>query len=96
MMLGRVTGTVHATVKNAHLDGHRLLVVRPVDLGGRPAGRPVISVDRVDAGVGDLVLVCREGGSSRQVLDNPRTPVQAMVLAVVDDVALEEVGEDTA
>ena len=96
MILGRVTGTVHATVKNEHLVGLRLLVVRPVDLAGRTHGRPVVSVDRVDAGVGDLVLVCREGSSSRQLLDNPRTPVQAMVLAIVDDVALHEGnGEDS-
>jgi ethanolamine utilization protein EutN len=84
MILGRVTGSVHATVKNAHLDGHRLLVVRPVDLGGRTAGRPLVCVDRVDAGVGDLVLVCREGSSARFILDDEDSPVQALVLAVVD------------
>ncbi|MAB90816.1 MAG: EutN/CcmL family microcompartment protein [Planctomycetota bacterium] len=90
MILGRVTGSVHATVKNPHLDGHRLLVVKPVDLAGQPRGRPIVSVDRVDAGVGDLVLVCREGSSARFVLDDPDSPVQAMVLAVVDDLVLHD------
>lgn len=90
MILGRVTGSVHATVKNPHLDGHRLLVVKPVDLAGHPRGRPIVSVDRVDAGVGDLVLVCREGSSARFVLDDPDSPVQAMVLAVVDDLVLHD------
>lgn len=90
MILGRVTGSVHATVKNRHLDGLRLLTVRSVDLSGAVDGKPIVAVDRVDAGVGDLVLVCREGGSSRMVLGNDMTPVQAMIVAVVDDVALAE------
>jgi microcompartment protein CcmK/EutM len=38
----------------------------------------------VDAGVGDLVLVCREGSSARFILDDEDSPVQALVLAVVD------------
>jgi microcompartment protein CcmK/EutM len=90
MILGLVTGSVHATVKNPHLEGHRLLVVKPVDLSGRPQGHPILSIDRVDAGVGDLVLVCREGSSARFVLNDPQSPVQAMVLAVVDDLVLHD------
>lgn len=88
MILGRVTGSVHATVKNAHLHGARILVVKPLDLAGRPAGRPLLSIDRVDAGVGDTVLVCREGGSARLLFDDEMTPVQAVVVAVVDRVDL--------
>jgi len=88
MILGRVTGSVHASVKNPHLEGARILVVRPVDLEGQRGGRPLLSVDRVDAGVGDLVLVCREGSSARFLFDDDQTPVQAVVLAVVDDVEL--------
>ncbi|NRA96284.1 MAG: EutN/CcmL family microcompartment protein [Planctomycetes bacterium] len=90
MILGLVTGPVHATVKNPHLDGHRLLVVKPVDLSGRPQGRPILSADRVDAGVGDLVLVCREGSSARFVLNDRESPVQAMVPTVVDDLVLHD------
>ena len=89
MILGRVTGTVHATVKNPHLAGEKLLVVRAVDLGGVPAGRPLVCLDRADAGSGDLVLVNREGGSARLLYENDRIPVQGVILGVVDDVELE-------
>lgn len=88
MILGRVTGSVHGTVKNERLVGHRLLVVRPVDLERRPSGKPLLCVDRVDAGVGDLVLVNREGGSARLLYDDDLIPVQAVILAVVDDVEI--------
>lgn len=90
MILGRVTGSVHATVKNRHLDGHRLLVVRPVDLKLEVFGRPLVAIDRVDANVGDLVLVNREGGAARIVLSDELTPVQALILGVVDGVHVSE------
>ena len=86
MILARVTGTVWSTVQNAHLNGARLLVVRPVDRRERPTGKPLVAVDRVDAGVGDLVLVNKEGGAARLLLRDERSPVQALIVAVVDRV----------
>lgn len=86
MILGRVTGSVHATAKNRRLDGQRILVVRPVGLGGLPAGKPVLCLDRVDAGPGDLVLVNREGGAARILYGDELIPVQAVILGVVDGV----------
>jgi microcompartment protein CcmK/EutM len=79
-----VTGTVVAPRKDAELEGHRLLVVRPVDLEGKPSGTALVAVDRVDAGEGDVVLVNKEGSGARLMLGN-RIPVQAVVVAVVDD-----------
>lgn len=93
MILSRVTGQVWSTVKNAHLEGSSLLVVRPVDRRERATGKPFVAVDRVDAGVGDLVLVNKEGGAARIVLGNDRTPVQALIVAVVDRVVWASGGD---
>ena len=90
MILSRITGSVHATVKDPPLEGARLLIAQPVNLDGHPTGRPIVAVDRVDAGIGDLVLVNREGGSARMLLDDEETPVQAVIVAVVDDIQLAE------
>jgi microcompartment protein CcmK/EutM len=90
VILARVTGSVHATIRNPHLEDQRLLVVRPLDLAGSPTGRPLICLDRVDAGVGDLVLVNKEGSGARDLLDDQLTPVQAVIVGVVDDVQLAE------
>jgi ethanolamine utilization protein EutN len=67
VILSRVTGSVHATVKDPPLAGERILVTRAVGLDGALIGRPLLALDRVDAGVGDLVLVNKEGGSARMI-----------------------------
>jgi ethanolamine utilization protein EutN len=90
VILARVTGSVHATIKDAPLGGERILMTQAVDLGGVPVGRPLLALDRVDAGVGDLVLVNKEGGSARLLFENEETPVQAVIIAVVDDVQIME------
>lgn len=85
MILGRITGTVVATQKNRHLENNRLLIVQPVELDTRkPVGNSMVALDKVDAGEGDLVLMIREGGSARIAFANPKIPLQAVVVAVVD------------
>ncbi len=85
MFLAKIIGTVVATQKNAHLRHNRLLVVQPVDLEKKPTGTSMVALDVVDAGEGDLVLVMKEGGSARIIFQNPKIPLQAVVVAVVDE-----------
>ena len=85
MLICRVVGDVVSTQKNIHLEGHKLLLVQPVDLDGRtPMGTSMIAVDKVDAGDGDLVLVNKEGGSARMLLGDDEIPVQAVIVGVID------------
>jgi microcompartment protein CcmK/EutM len=90
MILSKVTGSVHATIKDPPLAGERILLTQAVDLRGAVIGRPLLALDRVDAGVGDLVLVNKEGGSARILFENEETPVQAVIIAVVDDIQVAE------
>lgn len=90
MILARVSGSVRASVKDAPLEGEKLLLATPVGLDGTDLGRPLVVVDRIGAGVGDLVLVLREGGSARALLGDDESPVQALVVAIVDDVSIAE------
>lgn len=85
MIIGLVTGSVVSTHKNEHLKGYKLLVVQPVDLERRPIGPDLLAIDEVNAGVSDLVLVMREGGSARIILDNKKIPVQAVIVGVIDN-----------
>lgn len=75
-----------APQKDAELEGHRILVVHPVDPDGTMRSSSLLALDKVDAGEGDLVLVNREGGGARIALQNERIPVQAVIVAVVDRV----------
>lgn len=89
MILARVVEPVWATIADTELAGSRMLMVLPVDPEGRPIGKPIVAIDRVDAGPGDLVVVLREGGSARMLLGQESTPAAAVIVAVVDDVERE-------
>jgi microcompartment protein CcmK/EutM len=89
MYIGRVSGTVVATIKNELFEGRKLLVVDRLDLAGQPTARYDIAVDMVQAGVGDLVLVLDEGNSARQVVDRePLGAIRAVIVGIVDEVTV--------
>jgi len=60
MQLARVIGTVVATVKNESLSGRTLLVIQTLNKDLKPQGKPMVAVDSVGAGIGELVFWCRE------------------------------------
>ncbi len=88
MILAKIEGTVVATQKNAHLQDNRLLVVQPVDCSGKSIGASFVALDVVDAGVGDLVLVMKEGGGARIIFQDNDIPLQSVVVAVVDNLEI--------
>lgn len=85
MVFARVTGSVVCTQKDAKLVGAKLLLVQPVDLGGVAKGYPIVAVDAVGAGEGELVLLV-QGSSARQTSRTHNTPVDAVIFAIVDSV----------
>lgn len=90
MYIGRVSGTVVATIKNELFEGRKLLLVDKLDLNGQPTRKYDIAVDVVQAGVGDLVLVLDEGNSARQILDRePLGAIRAVIVGIIDEVTLE-------
>jgi microcompartment protein CcmK/EutM len=50
-------------------------------------GKPVAAVDTVDAGVGDVVLVAL-GSSARQTKYTKDTPVDAVIMGIIDELEL--------
>jgi len=84
--IGRVAGTVVATICSPALEGRKLLFVDLLDLEGNETGRDLIAVDAVGAGAGETVLVLDEGNGARQVLEAPDAPIRAVVVGVVDEI----------
>jgi microcompartment protein CcmK/EutM len=84
MELGRVVGTVVATIKASGLNSFKLLLVSPFSEGEEPQiQKPsLVAIDLVGAGEGDIVLVT--SGSAA------RAPTDAAIIAVVDTVQLGE------
>ena len=87
MRLGQVTGTVHATIKDAQLTGRTLLLVDVVDGAGKVLAPARVAVDTCGAGVGDQVLMV-EGSAARLPAGVTGTPVDAAIVAVVDAVSV--------
>jgi ethanolamine utilization protein EutN len=86
--IGRVAGTVVATICSPVFEGRRLLMVDLLDEKGRATGKDVIAVDSVGAGAGEMVLVLDEGNGARQVLQAPDAPVRAVVVGIIDEIEL--------
>jgi microcompartment protein CcmK/EutM len=90
VILCRVEGSVVATAHHPAFDGRKLLVVQPMEPGNDglgPTGTSFLAVDDVQAGVGDLVLVMREGNGVRQLVKmGPIVPIRSIIVAIVDDV----------
>ena len=89
MILCKVTGTIVSTQKNETLNEYKLLIVQPIDLDGMALGRDMLAIDRVDAGVGDTVLVIQEGSGAQQILQRKDVPVHTIIVAVVDGLNVE-------
>ena len=91
MVLGKVIGTLVATRKEPTLEGLKLLVVRACDVDGSISpsgtGATVIAVDAVGAGVGEVVLYAA-GSSARQTQVTKDRPVDATIMAIVDEIAI--------
>lgn len=85
MELGRVQGTVVATVKSDRLTGFKLLVVELLRADMTSTGGHTVAVDTVHAGAGDVVLVVR-GSSARQTSKLTTVPADASIVAIVDSV----------
>jgi microcompartment protein CcmK/EutM len=89
-MLGKVLGTVVTTISHRDYKNRRLLVVQPLVLAGDAPGEDFIALDNTQAGIGDTVLVNREGNGARQALNNPDACVISVIVGIVDSVYLED------
>ncbi len=59
MQLARVIGNVVATRKDPGFDSTKLLLLQPISADGKNAGRTLVAVDSVGAGVGETVFFVR-------------------------------------
>jgi ethanolamine utilization protein EutN len=85
MQTAKIIGTATATVRHASLAGCRLLVAQPLQVdGASPDGEPQLVVDRLGAGLGDVVMITSDGKYVREVLNCDKTPVRWSVLGIKD------------
>ncbi len=91
MILARVEGSVVATKKNTKMTGNKFLLVRPLVIDSanakewRPGTTTLVATDGLGAGEGEIVLVV-QGSSARLAADDKDSPVDAVVIGIVDTV----------
>ena len=88
MQIARVIGDVVATLKDANLDGHKLLLLQPVTPDREPVGRTLVALDAVGAGVGEHVFFVRGREASFPFLP-AEPPTDACIVGIIDHWDLE-------
>ncbi len=83
MQIARVIGDVVMTCKDENLNGVTLLVLQPLAADGTAAGRTLVAVDSVGAGVGETVFFVR-GKEASFPFYPVEVPADAGVVGIVD------------
>ena len=89
MILARVIGEVVATQKRPQFEGAKLLILQPEAPEGAKAGAPLLAIDSVGAGRGELVIAVLEGRAAQEALGKKLAPVDAAILGIVDEVDVQ-------
>jgi ethanolamine utilization protein EutN len=89
MFFAKVIGTIWATRKDPNMVGFKLQFIQPLDAHREKAGDPIVAVDTVQAGPGDIVyyITAREATIPLPV---EMAPVDATILGIVDRIDMRE------
>lgn len=82
MLMGKVVGNIVSTRKNENMVGSKILEIRLIE-EHQETNKYIIAIDSVGAGIGEIVLVTT-GNGARLALSNRETPVDAVVVGIVD------------
>ena len=89
MYLARVIGDVVSTRKEPGYEGVTLLVIQPLLPDGSDAGRPLVAVDSVGAGIGERVFFVR-GKEASLPFHPTEVPADAGIVGIVDHWSLAD------
>ena len=82
MIIGKVVGTVVSTRKCDNLIGSKFMIVEPIP--SLKVENRIVAVDKVGAGIGELVLVA-QGSAARIGCGDDRAPIDAAIVGIIDD-----------
>lgn len=89
MIICKVVGSIVSTTKAEKLKGKKLLIVQPLDLKTIvDDGKPLVAIDTVGAGVGEVVLLV-SGSSARQTEITNGVPADAAIIGIVDQIEIQ-------
>ncbi|MDF1611035.1 MAG: EutN/CcmL family microcompartment protein [Stygiobacter sp.] len=85
MYLAKVIGTIWATRKYESVTGYKMQFIQPIDSSLKKYGDPIIALDTVGAGPGEIVMYVT---ASEAVipLDVDMAPVDASIVGIIDSI----------
>ena len=88
MFLGKVIGNIWATRKHQSLNNFKLMIVQPINSNFEKTGDPIVAVDTVGSGPGEIIYYIT---ASESVIPLPvdMAPVDASIIGIVDSVNSE-------
>ncbi|HSQ33868.1 MAG TPA: EutN/CcmL family microcompartment protein [Peptostreptococcaceae bacterium] len=89
MNIGRVIGTVVATRKDDTLVGCKLMITQSLTMKKEVRGEPIITVDTVGAGIGELIIYT-EGTAARNAARKRESSIDAAIVGIVDNIDVWE------
>ena len=82
MLIGKVVGSVVSTRKCDNPVGNKFMIVEPIP--SLKIDNRIVAVDKVGAGIGELVLVA-QGSAARIGCGDDRAPIDAAIVGIIDD-----------
>lgn len=82
MLIGKVVGSVVSTRKCYNLVGNKFMIVEPIP--SLKIDNRIVAVDKVGAGIGELVLVA-QGSAARIGCNDERAPIDAAIVGIIDE-----------
>lgn len=89
MYIGKVIGTVVATRKDENLVGTKLMITQPLNIDLEPVGEPLIAVDTVGAGIGELVIFSK-GTAARIAARKMDSPIDVSIVGIIDEMDVHD------
>jgi ethanolamine utilization protein EutN len=89
LFLGKVIGNIWATRKYEALKNFKLMIVQPLNSELEKTGDPIIAVDTVGSGPGEIIYYIT---ASESVIPLPvdMAPVDASIVGIVDTINNEQ------
>jgi ethanolamine utilization protein EutN len=84
MQAAKVIGNATATVKHPSLQGWRLIALQPVDISNKADGFPLLAIDDLGAGRGDMVFFTSDGKRIREMVGRDDCPIRFAVQGLID------------
>jgi microcompartment protein CcmK/EutM len=88
MKIAKVVGVTVCSVKEPRLESSKMLLVCNADQTGKVSGLPYIALDVVGAGPDELVVIV-EGSSARVAARESNTPVDAVIIGILDSLQFD-------